>query len=483
MRLIFLISLFLITTSGFARSREVLRDWKVARTDSYTVTSDLKDGEVEGLLDDLHYFQLALKRYFPKLESVSPRHFLVALTGRESSFKEFAPMASPTKAVRVAGLHIYSDFNPIIFVKDGEERDRTREVLYHEYTHKILTAVHGAFDPWANEGLAELFGSFRRDKSKIHIGKVSSGDSALYLESGGFLDASDFFPLDNVTMQVRSSRNREFGWRFYAQAKLLAHYCFFGKEGQRHKAAYLNLAILSQKKRIENEDVNEVFGISADELLAELRRYLRNGEYRYGAVDLAGLPSREPVEIQTVREDEIAPIVNRFRVRSRRFDEAAVDMAAYDILHGRDGEWNLTMAESAASQGRDKDAGAYAWEAVAGGCNDPYAYVLAVGHVLADGRSDRDPQGRETLLELKALLQQAREMGGSSRALYEQFFRILVDLGDSLSMDDILVLAAGLRSYPDIEYASDLKAMLESLARESRSKESTPPASSAPASD
>ncbi len=484
MRVLLLFSFILLATSGIARNREVLRDWKVARTDGYTVVSDLKDSEVEGLLDDLHYFQLALRIYFPQMESVSPRHFLVALTGQESSFKEFAPMVSARKAMNVAGLHIGSEFNPIIFVKEGDEREQTRSVLYHEYTHMMLTAIHGSFDPWANEGLAELFGSFRREGSTLYIGKVDRNDSSLYLESAGFLKASEFFPLTNAEMQARAKTSREFGWRFYAQAQLLAHYCFFGEKGQKYREAYLKMAILSQSKRVQVEDVQEAFGVSASALVRELERYLRNGKYSYAAIDLTHLDPSSPVEIRTVREDEIVPLVNRFRVRSRRFNEAAVDMAAYDLLNGRDWEWNLTMAESAVGQGRDKDAGAYAWEAIKGGnCNDPYAYVLAVRHVLSGSAPDKDPKDRETMLELKALLGEAYGMGDASLLLFEQYYRVLVDLGDAIEMDDIRLLVAGNRSYPDIEYATDLRNLIERLAREAAATESNPKASSVSASD
>jgi tetratricopeptide (TPR) repeat protein len=111
---------------------------------------------------------------------------------------------------------------------------QTRNVVYHEYVHKLLHLNFTRLPVWLDEGLAEFFASTESRSKEMFLGAPSPRIQ--------ILRARSLYPLPTILLATQSSpyyRDEDKIGMFYAESWGLTHFLMFGENmgrGQRMNA-------------------------------------------------------------------------------------------------------------------------------------------------------------------------------------------------------------------------------------------------------
>jgi tetratricopeptide (TPR) repeat protein len=154
----------------------------------------------------------------------------------------------------------------------GQRGSAGREVIFHEYLHFLLHNSAGFIYPaWYNEGIADLYSTITEIDGAIEFGRVPTG-RAHTLVNAGWIPTGQLLKFDYRAPDFRSHRVIP---QFYAQSWLMAHYFFIGN-AERGRQLKEYLAEINQGSSTEDA-TRAAFGVDAEKLHGEFRRYWENG--------------------------------------------------------------------------------------------------------------------------------------------------------------------------------------------------------------
>jgi tetratricopeptide (TPR) repeat protein len=156
-------------------------------------------------------------------------------------------------------------------------------VLYHEYTHYLLSTVFPDLPPWLDEGLAEYFGSMWIFPDRVEVGSKIKWHMAE-------LRNASWLPLDRllaVTLQDDEYHEESRRGMFYAQSWALVHYLMQSNPTDLDAVArYVRLVEQGEERR---KALATAFGEDLTGLEARLRAYVKNSKFK--PTRLQDLPS------------------------------------------------------------------------------------------------------------------------------------------------------------------------------------------------
>lgn len=148
---------------------------------------------------------------------------------------------------------------------EGDE-DRTRRVLFHEYTHHFMMQyAPAAYPSWLVEGYAEYFETVRFKPDTVELGVTNP--------SVAFLRGQAWIPFDQILgRRARVGGDRQYDVQaFYAQSWLLTHYMMLDPQ------RFARLARYTQAVAAGGDPVAlapEAVGVPLSELPRVLRSYM-----------------------------------------------------------------------------------------------------------------------------------------------------------------------------------------------------------------
>ena len=165
----------------------------------------------------------------------------------------------------------YGEFTMAMTIGGGGE-----SILFHEYTHMILSNVPGASYPsWYNEGFADFMATMRFEGDNVVIGEVPPGFVAAVADDRGWVPLSELFH----GSAFRHRGDRDATHRYYAQSWLVVHYLLRGpRAGSGELERYLGLV---HDGGDPVDVVPEAFGVTTKDLEKELRVYVKQRQMSY----------------------------------------------------------------------------------------------------------------------------------------------------------------------------------------------------------
>lgn len=296
--------------SGFSRTQaqttdSYSKDWKRLRSEHFVAAGNAGYIAMRSVLMELEGFRRALLRSFPSLRVASRVPTTVIVFRDDESFSRFKPRdGAGRRRDRVAGYFLSGPGANYLVVPMHRNAARTFHYLFHEYTHFIVRHNLGDVPEWLNEGLAELYSTFRAMPRQGRSILGEPPQNRLPLLYGRQLLLRDLLTMNS---EDRSRATAQTQQRFYAQAWALVHFLHLG-DGGRHRAgiaAYL--AALEKNPSVESAVVS-AFGMPLEALESAVVRYGQRTSFPQQVIEDPQDGVRVRTSLEAMLEREVAEL-------------------------------------------------------------------------------------------------------------------------------------------------------------------------------
>lgn len=268
--------------------------WLRLDTPSFTVLGDVSPGRLREVAVELERFRAALARLRPETKRPAPLPTLVLACDGERSLAPYRALGrSDTKNIRGV-FHHHSAWGSSLALDAGQAIEASLSTALHEYVHYFVATTYPATPLWLNEGLAELYSTFRTTAAGVEVGRPVERH-VLRLRDGWQMPLSRLFAVGHESPEYVESERAS---AFYAQSWALVHYLLVGEPEMAARAP----AFLAALDREPGPDAaaRQALGVGLVELEERLRRYVAKPSFRYltyAITDLAVPELPAPVEI------------------------------------------------------------------------------------------------------------------------------------------------------------------------------------------
>ncbi len=430
--------------------------WSELRTDSFTIISNAQPKRIESLWKDLHYFEVVVEKAFPEfLSDQEARKHLIVMPKSGQEYEYLAPLQKNGKSARSAGVYLANEFNPIILVRNDPLLSANRRIVFHEYSHRLTHAILGRLPTWADEGIAELFASFKLRRQNLVAGRIEKDSIMQTLNSEGFIPFEAFFSQNRNHLRKRKALNVSYPVSFYAQARLLAHYAYFSDEGKRWPS-YLRLAKIGIERPIDESDVSFHMQMNYEELERALEDYIERGGHKSISISIAELDELPRPETTALAENDLHAYFAMILTRGNHYARAEEYFQKTRETGIESSIWLSGRSEYMLYQSGLRKAGDLAWKANLLHTEDPFISTLAVMHASTGRLEEINSYEKDDANRLLDMLKLANSQGDSTRYLFETYHGILIASGSEISKEHSDFLYQGIDLYPNISYSISL---------------------------
>jgi hypothetical protein len=318
LRLTFLVGIGL-TLLSVAAARE---KWITARSPHFEMFSSASESESRDLLNELEQFRATVLEIYTLPRFHDPKTTIILF----ASDRQFEPYKTlfDGRPADVAGFCAGGSDETMIAMTADNDNEQTHEIIFHEYVHLLMA---GAGEPpplWLNEGLAELFSTFKINRGFYEMGLEKPAHTDL-------LRRFHMMPLGHLFAVSQNSPDYNEGTRqgvFYAESWAFVHFLVCGKDS----ATYLPKLrrfdeLIAASDGVIDRSFREAFGMDYGEMERKLADYLRGGSYHYkrGKLILGDLSAQ--IKFQPAGEFERNVALINLRWRSQ-----APGSTAYQLL-------------------------------------------------------------------------------------------------------------------------------------------------------
>src|SRR5262245_2858150 len=265
MRLVWLVAaLMLCGRSGDAQSR-----WTRLQSDHFEFVGDASEKDIRNVALHLEQFREVLSRILPPAAVRTTVPTIVYVFQNDASLTPYKPTFNG-KPVALAGFFSgWTDRNLIAINAAAEQSALT--VVFHEYAHFLVQNAAGPLPPWANEGLAGFYETFREERGgRGALIGVAKQEHIALLRRTTSMPLRDLLAITYTSPEYNEGDRRGL---FYAESWALMHYLQLGSKLRASQLAqYLDRLRSGASHR---ESFEATFGDLAA-LERELQNYLRS---------------------------------------------------------------------------------------------------------------------------------------------------------------------------------------------------------------
>jgi hypothetical protein len=140
-----------------APARDKPENWIEVRSPHFTVVTNSNEKQGRHIADQFERMRSVFHVAFPKLQ-IDPGAPLVVLAIKdEKGFQALEPEAYLAKgSVKLGGLFLRASDKNYVLMRLDAEGEHPYAIVYHEYTHLLLSRAAERMPLWLNEGLAEF---------------------------------------------------------------------------------------------------------------------------------------------------------------------------------------------------------------------------------------------------------------------------------------------------------------------------------------
>ena len=267
--------LFLFATA-LASGRDEAENWLEVRSQNFTVVTNANEKTGRRIADQFERMRSVFHQALPHiaLDNGSPIIFLAIKD--EKDFRALEPASYLAKGqLKLGGLFLRAPDKNYVLMRVEAEGEHPYAVVYHEYTHLLLSKSAEWLPLWLNEGLAEFYENTDIHEKDVALGQPSFQNLQLLRESR-MLPLATLFAVDTNSPYYHEENK---GSIFYSQSWALTHYLFVkdNKEKTSHIADYMELLA----KNVDAVTAaTQSFG-DLKQLQSTLEGYIRQGNYTF----------------------------------------------------------------------------------------------------------------------------------------------------------------------------------------------------------
>ena len=274
--------------------------WVRVDTPHFVVFGQASEKTTAAVATEFERFRDAIGRVLPLAVVESPVPTIVVLFDTQANLAPYAPRFNG-KPIELAGYFQGTETDNVIALS-LEKRDEALRIVFHEYTHLVISGTARRMPIWVNEGLAEYDSTFEmRQDGRGGVSGTPIVSHLLLLQQHQMLTIDELIGVDRDSPLYQEGDRRSV---FYAQSWALVH-MMVSSRGPRADAFERYLALCTQGAE-PRAAWRQAFG-KAD-VLAELKSYLRafamtGMAYRFDQIKapptVASVPS--PADVETAK--------------------------------------------------------------------------------------------------------------------------------------------------------------------------------------
>jgi tetratricopeptide (TPR) repeat protein len=349
---------------------------------------------------------------FTRLNVRSTRPLPVLLFKDERSFAPLRDTVMGVKNKNFAGIYAGDELGGTVLVNDdamsGSGGDRMR-VVFHELTHYFVHNTIRELPLWLDEGLAEVYSTFRSNDKEIQLG-LPLERSVLALRSVPTIPLDVLMAKSQAQFIDDPERSQDL---FYPESWALVHYLLVDTSRTGQLSRYVALLASGSSRE---QAFTTAFATTPDGLQTELERYVRGLRFPFVRVPVADLDAPQPGPAEPLPRTALLTAIGR--VLARRSDPA-VRAQGEQVLRAAlaadptNAEAVALLGGLAERDGRTQEAAALYEKAVAAGSDRFEPYLLLGRFLLHNPAPASDGSGKEVQEKVdraRALLAHAVEL-------------------------------------------------------------------------
>src|SRR5215467_112945 len=189
--------LILLFTCALAPARDKAENWLQVTSPHFVVVTNSNEKQGRRIADQFERMRSVFHTEFPKLQMDPGTPIVVLAIKDEKDFRALEPAAYLAKgSLRLGGLFLRTPDKNYVLMRLDAEGEHPYAVVYHEYTHLILSKAAEWLPLWLNEGLAEFYQNTDIHEKEVELGQISPENIQL-LREHRLLPLATLFAVDS----------------------------------------------------------------------------------------------------------------------------------------------------------------------------------------------------------------------------------------------------------------------------------------------
>jgi Tfp pilus assembly protein PilF len=310
-----ILSLWLIPSLAWARDKP--QEWTEVRSPHFVVATNGSEKQGRRIADQFERMRSVFHAAFPKLQIDPGAPIVVLAIKDEKEFRALEPEAYLAKGqLKLAGLFLRAPDKNYVLMRLDAEGDHPYSVVYHEYTHLLLSKAAEWIPLWMNEGLAEFYQTTDIREKEALLGQPS-------VENLTLLRENPLLPLATLlTVNEKSPYYHEEnkGYIFYAESWALMHYI----QTKGHKENSDELKHYSELLIKGTDPLSAATAAFGDlkQLQSELRSYVQETRFVYFRLNTTTEVDDSAFKVQALTAAQSDALRADFLAYNQRFADA-----------------------------------------------------------------------------------------------------------------------------------------------------------------
>jgi tetratricopeptide (TPR) repeat protein len=264
--------------------------WLRVSAPEFTLITSLPQRDAIAWAGEFSHYVAAMRSFFRNGDrELAP--LTVVIFARERDFEQYRPLGADGRPQLMAGFFSRQPSWAIAGLASLNSPEDVRRTIFHEGVHWFLSQNDRVNPVWLDEGLAEVFSTFRATKTDAEWGRAIDEHVALLrlndtvsLKDALFAAHGDLFGNDSLRTSFVYAKSWEF-----------AHFVIFGEHDIPRDALGKYAQLLSQAME-PDEAFTRAFGKTYDQMDKLLEGYLRRGRYHIARQPLTNVapPKTDP---------------------------------------------------------------------------------------------------------------------------------------------------------------------------------------------
>jgi tetratricopeptide (TPR) repeat protein len=369
--------------------------WVKVKSPHFTVISNGSEKQARQAAVGFEQIRTVVTTTFPGMRTDASAETVILAVKDEHTFGELMP--SEKKYVSHLGGLFSEGWEKDYVVVRLDIPDENRNIVYHEYTHKVLHLNFTRLPVWLDEGLAEFIGNTWMRPDGIFIGAPSP--RLAELRSGAI------YPIETILNVNHTSpyyRDADKAGLFYAESWGLTHFLMLGpgmEQGQK-----MNAYLSSLQKGVDTKkSFDDTFGDRKD---VERSFQAYANRFLYAALRADKIQKIDPSSFAggPMTAAETDAMLAGFYTKQREFDLADKKLAAALGADPKSGVAHENQGFLDFVQGKDEDAQKEFETALA---LNPESYLAVYYDAMMKYQGKKDP---DSLAQLDAAMTKALEL-------------------------------------------------------------------------
>ncbi len=265
-----------LLAAALAPARDKPENWLQVRSQHFTVVTNANEKTGRRIADQFERMRSVFHVAFPQLSIDTGSPIIVLAIKDEKDFRALEPQVYLAKGqLKLGGLFLRAPDKNYVLMRVDAEGEHPYAVVYHEYTHLLLSKAAEWLPLWLNEGLAEFYQNTDIHEKDVVLGQ-SSPENLELLRENRLLPLATLFTVDASSPYYHEENK---GSIFYAESWALTHY-FLVKDQQEKTHRLTDYAELLEQKLDPVTAATRAFG-DLKQLQSNLESYIRQGAFSY----------------------------------------------------------------------------------------------------------------------------------------------------------------------------------------------------------